>query len=468
MSRSSAGRTAPVIVAGAGPAGLVAAVTLARLGVEVLVAERRLDESALPRATALSLRSMELLRAWGLESQVLAGSVDVELSMFELPTVARAHEGRRIEVGYPSATQAAMVSPVVPACVPQDHLESVLLEHLATLPSATVLRGVEVVDVVPTDSDVVVRLKDVRSGAETALSTHHLIAADGARSTVRAAVGIDVEGDDALVQGVRAELVADLWSMLGEHRHGIYSVLEPSPATLLPAGPGDRWLFGFESPTPLGADVLERRFVAAVGDPGLDVTIRRVDWFSSGAKVATRFSAGRVHLVGDAAHQVTPRGGTGLNTAMADGHDLGWKVGWVVRGWAERDLLASYEQERRPVALHNVRRSADPMGSRRHVLGELQVDLGGRVPHVWVGERSTVDLLGPGLTAFVGPDASAPVTSPGPPVEIVRLDAMGARFLGLGVRDSLLVRPDGVAVGTMLGYEAVRSRRTSAQEVLVR
>lgn len=447
MRTASSGGTTPVVVAGAGPAGLVAAVTLARHGVEVLVVERRAEESGLPRATALSVRSMELLRSWGLEQQVLAGGVDVEMTMYELPTVARANEGRRVEVGYPTAAQAAMVSPVAPACVPQDHLEAVLLEHLATLPSATVRRGVEVVDVVSTASDVVVRLKDVSSGAEHTLVTRHLVAADGARSTVRSAVGIGLAGDDALVEGVRAELVADLWPLLGEHRHSIYAVLQPLPAPLLPAGPGDRWLFGFESAQPRSADELHRRFLDAVGVPDLDVMIRRVDWFSSGAKVANRFTAGRVHLVGDAAHQVTPRGGTGLNIAVADGHDLGWKLAWILRGWAPAELVDTYEQERRPVALHNVRRSADPEGSRRTALAELQVDVGGRLPHAWVGDRSTLDLLGPGLTVFLGPDAPAPAPSTRTPSEVVRLDGISARALGLGARDSVLVRPDGVPVG---------------------
>src|SRR5690349_6847996 len=97
----------PVVVVGAGPAGLAAAVTLATYGVEVLLVERRPEGSGLPRATGLSLRSMELLRAWGLEERVLAGGVDAEQSLYELPTVARAAEGQRFEVGYPTAAQSA-------------------------------------------------------------------------------------------------------------------------------------------------------------------------------------------------------------------------------------------------------------------------------------------------------------------------------------------------------------------------
>ncbi len=76
--------------------------------------------------------------------------------------------------------------------------------------------------------------------------------------------------------------------------------------------------------------------------------------------IADRYRHGRVFLLGDAAHRVTPRGGTGLNTAVADGFDLGWKLAWVMLGWADPSLLDSYEAERRPVAEHNLRQIAGP------------------------------------------------------------------------------------------------------------
>ena len=165
--------------------------------------------------------------------------------------------------------------------------------------------------------------------------------------------------------------------------------------------------------------------------------------------MADRFRAGNVFLAGDAAHRVTPRGGTGMNTAIRGGHDLGWKLGWVLRGWAGPELLDTYEAERRPIAAHNVARSADPDGSARETADELHVDLGGRIPHVWVctaqGRVSTLDLLGPGLTLFTGPDStsSAAQAGGGPPVAMRRLDAVSARAIGIHARGALLVRPDG-------------------------
>ena len=83
----------PVLIVGAGPAGLAAAIALGRRGVESLVVDRRLERSSLPRATTISTRSMELIRSWGLEEEVLAGGVEVEWLMWESPTLAGAAGG---------------------------------------------------------------------------------------------------------------------------------------------------------------------------------------------------------------------------------------------------------------------------------------------------------------------------------------------------------------------------------------
>jgi 2-polyprenyl-6-methoxyphenol hydroxylase-like FAD-dependent oxidoreductase len=262
-----------------------------------------------------------------------------------------------------------------------------------------------------------------------------------------------MHGPDGLAHAVTATFRARLWPVVGDHRYGIYSVTHPHGAgTFLPAGRGDRWIYGTKldqhdavgnTPERLAECI---RAGAGIGD--LEVSIERTGVFSFAAQLADRFRAGAVFLVGDAAHRVTPRGGTGMNTAIAGGHDLGWKLGWVLRDWAGGELLDTYEAERRPIAAHNVARSADPDGSTREAADELHVDLGGRIPHVWIrseaGRASTLDLLGLGLTLFTGPDAAAEAQPVGgPPVTVRRLDAIGARSIGISVDGALLVRPDG-------------------------
>jgi hypothetical protein len=99
------------------------------------------------------------------------------------------------------------------------------------------------------------------------------------------------------------------------------------------------------------------------------------------------------------------------------------------------------------VAAHNVARSADPNGSVRAADEGLQVDLGGRIRHAWVADGvSTLDLVGPGLTLFTGPDAPVAGLPGSPPVAVRRLDAIIARGLGIRPGTGLLVRPDGVPV----------------------
>jgi 2-polyprenyl-6-methoxyphenol hydroxylase-like FAD-dependent oxidoreductase len=263
-----------------------------------------------------------------------------------------------------------------------------------------------------------------------------------------------MRGRDRLAHVVRAIFRAPLWQVVGDARYGIYSVSHPRGAgTFLPAGRGDRWSYGaWAQPHEVDGYTPERlvqRIRAGAGVGDLDVSIERTGAFSFAAQLAERFRAGNVLLVGDAAHRVTPRGGTGMNTAIAGGNDLGWKLGWVLRGWAGPELLGTYEAERRPIAAHNVARSADPDGSTREAADELHIDLGGRIAHAWVdsdaGRVSTLDLLGPGLTLFTGPDATAPGAraAGGPPVTVRRLDAIGARSIGVRGHGALLARPDG-------------------------
>jgi 2-polyprenyl-6-methoxyphenol hydroxylase-like FAD-dependent oxidoreductase len=440
---------------------LSTAITLAHQGVTAFLVERRPTLSGLPRATAVSTRSMELLRSWGLEERVRAGAVDVEWQLFVCETLARAATGTPFPVGLPTRAQSSMISPTAPACVPQDELEPLLLDHAATLGRTEIALGTEVVALDNGTDGADVALRDVSTGKTRVVHARYVVAADGAHSTIRRSLGIAMQGPEDLLGVVTALFRAPLWNLLGEHRYGIYSVTRPGASgTFLPAGRDDRWLYGVtwdrtrEQLAEFTEEHLARLIRLGAGIDDLEPRIERIGNFAFAAQLAERFRSDSTFLVGDAAHRVTPRGGTGMNAAIHDGFDLGWRLAWVLRRWAAAELLDGYEQERRPVIEHNLARSADPEGTIRDER-ELHADLGSRLPHVWVpatGERiSTLDLLGPGLTLFTGPehatwDAAAAAVS-GPPVAVRHLDTITAGALGIRGTGARLARPDGATAG---------------------
>ena len=439
---------------------------------------------------------MEIFRSFGIDDAVRQGGWRV---IPRQATVTRLDDRQPVEgpLGFPDEAAAAAVSPTIAAVSPQDYLEPVLVEELRRLGGA-VRFSTELAAFHETADAIEAVLVDRITGQRTAVRAAYVVGADGHRSTVRTALGIPMEGPDDLGQYLSILFCADLDDVLGEQRYGLYLIEGQGPPTVfVPSGADDRYVLALPLPTGMDDAAIAAAFPldrcvalirAAAGRPDLDVEILATGAFAFSAQVATDWRVGRTFLVGDAAHRMTPRGGRGMNTAIADAHDLGWKLGWVIRGLADPGLLDSYEAERGPVGRRNVEMSmivggggsddgliedlgpvvasdaivAEPMpaaapeAAPTAMVSAYVPDArpGARAPHVWLGDggdrRSTLDLFGRELVLMVAGQGSVwPAVAaayPGPaPLGVHEVDASGfAAAYGLAPGGAVLVRPDGV------------------------
>jgi putative polyketide hydroxylase len=449
--------TTSVVIVGAGPAGLAAAIALAELEVPCLVVDRFRERSAAARATVVSTGAMERLRRWGIHERAEERALDVEMKGWRAPALTRIEEGAAFPVGMLTREQARIVSPARPTCLSQDLLEPLLEAHLRTLPAAQVALATTFTGLRQDADGVTVTLADRRG--ERTVRAAYVIGADGVRSAVRAAAGIGLEESAGLSDSVGAQVRAPLWDLVPEERrYGIYAITDPAAGgALIPVG-GDGWIYATERRPGVEATAaaLARLVRGAAGVPDLPVEVDRVIELRYGTALAHAFQAGRVFLAGDAAHRVTPRGATGMSMAVIGGEAVAWRLAWVLRGWAPPELLGEYERERRPIATHNIARSARADGSVQAAEHEWRIDVGGRIAHAWTAPgTSTVDLVGGGRTLFTGPGDSAWAAlaplAPGAPVRVHALPEPAARALGITGRGAVMARPDGVPLGFWTG-----------------
>ncbi len=342
-----------VIVAGAGPTGLMLANELALAGVDVVVLERDPRRTGLSKALNLQPRTAEMLELRGL----LDGAEDRSYA-----TVGDGHFAM-IPVDYDGWGTRFPYQLGIPQAEIEEHLE----ERLAAQ-GTEVLRGSEVVGFAQDKDSVSVRYRT--DGVENLLFAKFLVGCDGSRSVVRKGLDVDFPGVDGEGFGVVADVLFDKVPDGAQKQwRTMRNIGEPTGETtfkgLIPLGePGlYRFTYGDRAsrPADMRSAVSHDEVRQAVLDSyGASSTVSEIRWasrFSDAARQAAHYRAGRVLLAGDAAHIHFPAGGQGLNLGVQDAMNLGWKLAATVRGWAGDELLDTYEAERHPVGaqvLHNV------------------------------------------------------------------------------------------------------------------
>ena len=504
-----------VLVVGAGPAGLSTGIALRRAGVRVLVIDRHAGVSIFPKATGLRTRGLEILRSWGLEDRLRRREFPLQPQV----SISRSLTAPADEVRswLPDELIAAASSPAGHSSVAQDQLEEVLLEYLVDLGGEVRFRT-ELVDFVDDGAQVTARLVDRDTGRTDRVVAPYLVAADGAASPIRERLGIGWISYGSRGPQVAALVHLDLSGRVPGGLSIAYAISDAAGnALIFPSGPR-RWVFNValsdvDGPSPVTWTQAQwrQRLLLAAGVPEADVTVQRIFAWEFGAAAAATVSSGRVFLVGDAAHRSTPAGGTGTSVAVADAHNLGWKLAWVIRGWANESLLDTYQAERGPVAHRAARRSmeateVDPVqrladdlaavyrspGLAAHGLLAAEPNLadldgrpGARAPHVWITRRgrriSTLDLFEGRLTVLAGPDADWARAGAGRlRAELLPIRTVTAgrdirdpggdlldRF-GLSSTGAVLVRPDGYVVwrASTEGFDARQRLIEAAQASL--
>ncbi len=459
MTQPSRQIDVPVLIVGGGPVGLTASILLSQHGIRSLLAERHPGTAILPKARGINARTMEMYRQCGVEAAIREAGLPVERTGLIVWTKALA--GEEIERRVPGRATAKnmAVTPVRNCLCAQDYLEPVLRRFAEGLAPGELRFDAEVTAVEQDGDAVTATLVDRVSGAASAVRARYLIAADGAQSPIRRLLDVTMNGPEAVYDSVNILFNADLRAWTADRPAALYFVEQPDlRATFLTINAVDRWgflvhslsVYGFtrDSFTPERSIALIRQ---AVGVPDLDVQILGVSFWEASARVADRYRHGRIFLAGDAAHEMPPTGGFGLNTGVQDVQNLAWKLAAVLRGQARPSLLDTYHAERQPLgvaiteqslanslSMGRTARQADAKLPRSEFLNEQGLIFGAsyesaavipdgtppqrlddpvtqyvpsarpgrRAPHVWLeraGARiSTIDLFGSRFVVLAG------------------------------------------------------------------
>jgi 3-(3-hydroxy-phenyl)propionate hydroxylase len=344
-----------VVIAGAGPTGMMLAAELTLAGVDVAIVERRasqeLDGS---RSGGLNSRTIEVLDQRGVADRFLAEGQAMQVQSFA---------GTPLDIGdFPTRHNYGLA-------LWQSHFERILAAWISEL-GVPIVRQSEVTGFAQDDTGVDVELSGGRS-----LRAEYFVGCDGGRSVIRKAVGIEFPGWDPTTSWLIAEVEMDKEPEFGLREGG--GIGRASDGVRVRVVLTEPHLEHAAEPTL--HDVSE----ALIGVDGTDYGVHSPSWisrFTDMTRQAASYRKGRVLLAGDAAHVHPPQGGQGLNTGVQDAVNLGWKLAQVVNRTSPQSLLDTYHAERHPVGARVQQNAAAQMavigaGERREALQATLTEL---------------------------------------------------------------------------------------------
>ncbi|MES2261097.1 MAG: FAD-dependent monooxygenase [Pseudomonadota bacterium] len=354
MSPSAITRT-EVLIVGAGPAGLAMAIELGSRGIACIVVERNERVGYAPRAKTTNVRTREHLRRWGIAGQLAAASplgLDYPSDVAFVTRLA-GYPLAKFDNAFYCAPERNPLYSEHAQWIPQYTLEEVLKAHAQTLACVQFRFNSELESFIQDAHGTQAVIRSLTDGTLHAIESEYLVGADGARSTVRTAIGATMEGHYGLSRNYNIVFRAP--GLAEAHSHGraimYWQINDEVPSLIGPMDSGDTWFF---MPTGVPRDFTLSKSAAADlirKATGIDLPYEILssdEWVAS-RLIADRYSDRRAFLVGDACHLHPPFGGYGMNMGVADSVDLGWKLAAVLRGWGGAGLLDAYEAERRPV-----------------------------------------------------------------------------------------------------------------------
>jgi 3-(3-hydroxy-phenyl)propionate hydroxylase len=382
-------RRVPLVVLGAGPVGLCAAIDAAQRGLPVLLLDEDDTVSVGSRGLCYAKRTLEILDRLGLGQRVVDKGVTWN--------VGRTFLGEREVFSFNLLPEAGHQRPGM-VNLQQYHLEQFLVERAAELPGLDLRWRHRVLQVQPQADGVLLQVESPQ-GAYT-LHADWLVVADGARSPTRRALGLDIEGQvfqdrfliaDVLLDGEPYPLERT------ERRFWFKPCFFDGESALMHREADNVWRVDFQLGWQADPELEKqpervapriRRLLDEQGWRHIGFTLEWVSVYTFQCRRMARFRHGRLLFAGDSAHQVSPFGARGANSGVQDADNLVWKLQWVMQGQAPEALLDSYDAERGAAAdenLLNSTRSTEFMTPKSHaarVLRDAVLGLAGSVPGV--------------------------------------------------------------------------------------